>query len=155
MLGAASGQRDAGDHRGLGAGLADRGPVPWVAEPHAPRSLRVDRCEQQLLLELPGTREHRSLVVDDKRITVEHELVLPANQVAESDHGDVVPRALDKHALALGALAGVIRRGRDVDEHRRARERFIGRGRTRLPDVLANGQAKGHVPELDEPAARP
>ena len=50
-------------------------------------------------------------------------------------------RARDEHLLALALLADVERRRGDVDEQLRAGEREVGRGRPRLPDVLADGRA--------------
>ncbi len=72
---------------------------------------------------------------------VEDELVLAADEPAEGDAGDVLARALGEHPLALGALAGVVGGGGDVDDQRRAGERLLAGGRPGLPDVLADGQA--------------
>ena len=54
------------------------------------------------------------------------------------------------HPLALGALAGVVGRGGDVDDHRRAGQRLVGGGGPGLPDVLADRDAEPHAVELDD-----
>ena len=103
---------------------------------------RGRRRDQQLLART--ARRARSIspvVVDDERVAVEDELVLAADERAERDAREVVARALGEHALALDALAGVVGRGGDVDDQRRAGERLVGGGRAGLPDVLADRQA--------------
>ncbi len=124
-----------------------------VAQPVRVRRCRVDRRDEQLLLELPCARDHLALVVDHERVAVEDELVLAADERAEGDRADVVARALDEHPLALEPLARVVRRGGDVHEHGRAGARLVGGRRPRLPDVLADRQPDLHVAELDQRAA--
>ena len=87
-------------------------------------------------------------------MTIEHELVLAADERAERDGGEVVARALGEHPLALAALARVVRRRADVDEQRRACERlFVGQPAwTWLPDVLADRQSDRQLADLDHPA---
>ena len=65
----------------------------------------------------------------------------PPTRLQNGHRRHVVPRALDQHPLALGALARVVGRGGDVDQQRRAGQRLVGGRRPRLPDVLADGQA--------------
>ena len=67
--------------------------------------------------ELGGAGDHRAVVVDDHRVAVEDELVLAADEVAERDRGEGVAGPLREHALALAALARVVGRGREVDDH--------------------------------------
>ena len=80
-------------------------------------------------------------VVDDERVAVEDELVLAADERAERERGDVLAGALDDHRLALEALAGVVGRGGEVDDQRRAGERLVRARRPGLPDVLADRDA--------------
>ena len=56
-------------------------------------------------------------------MSVEDELVLPADQVAECEGGIGLARALGDHPLPLDALAAVVRRRRRVDDQARARAR--------------------------------
>jgi hypothetical protein len=81
---------------------------------------------------------------------VENELVRRADGVDERDEADVVAGAGLEHLLALALLAHVERRRRDVDDQLRAGECEVGRGRARLPDVLAHGRAEKHVAVLEQ-----
>ena len=99
----------------------------------------------------PGrAREHLALVVEDDGVAVEDSSSCPPTALHERDEADVVAGARWKHLLALAVLADVERRGRDVDEQLRAREREVGRGRARLPDVLADRRADQRVAELEQ-----
>src|SRR6185312_13823378 len=92
-------------------------------------------------------------VVDHDRVAVEDELVLASDQAAEGHAGDVLAGALREHPLALGALAGVVGGGGDVDEQGRAGERLLAGGRAGLPDVLADADPDQRGAELDHGAA--
>ena len=116
----------------------------------ARRLFRLDVDHEQRLFEARRAREHLALVVEHDRVPVEDELVLAADGVDEGDVADVVARTRLKHLLALAVLADVERRGRDVDEQLRAREREVGRGRARLPDVLADGRPDQRLAVLEE-----
>ena len=65
----------------------------------------------------------------------------PPTALHERDEARRVARALLEHLLALALLADVERRRRDVDEQLRAGQREVGRGRARLPHVLADRHA--------------
>ena len=71
-------------------------------------------------------------------MAVEEELVLAADEVAEREVGGVVACPRHQHLLAVLRLADVVRRGGEVDEQLGARQGEVGRGRARLPDVLAD-----------------
>jgi hypothetical protein len=73
-------------------------------------------------------------------VAVEDELVLAADEVAERDGAEVVPRPLDEHPLAVDALAQVVRRRGRVEDQRGAGRRLVRERRSRGPDVLADGQ---------------
>src|SRR6266576_1335029 len=124
------------------------GPVARIAQPGRRRGGEVDIAHQQLLLELPGTRDRAPGVVDDARMPVEDEFILPAHEGAEGHAGHVVTSTLRKHAFALASLARVIRRGGDVDEQCGTCERLVARGGTRLPHVLADREAEALAVEL-------
>ena len=121
-----------------------------VAEPPSDRLGRVDVDDQQRLLESRRAGDDLALVVEDDRVPVEDELVLPPDEVAERDVARVVPCPRDEHLLAVLRLAHEERRGREVDEHRGARERKVGRRRAGLPDVLADRRTDEHVAHLEE-----
>ncbi len=57
---------------------------------------------------------------------------------------------VDEHLLALLRLADVERRGGEIDDELRPREREVGRGRAGLPDVLADREADGRLAEPEE-----
>ena len=121
-----------------------------VAQPPADRLGGVEVDDEQRLLEAGRACDDLALVVEDDRVTVEDELVLPADEVAERDVRGVVPGPRDEHLLAVLRLAAVVRRRREVDEERRAGEREIGRRGAGLPDVLADRRADQDVAELEQ-----
>ena len=126
-----------------------RGAVARVAQPRGRHRPGVDGAERERLLELRRARDDLAVLVDRHAVAVEDELVLAADHVAEQHRGEVVARALDEHPLALGALARVVGRGREVHDHLGAGERLGGGGRPGLPDVLADREADGHAVQLE------
>ena len=143
-------------HRRSGLALARQRAPAHVAQPPADDDLRLDVDEEQLLLEPRRPRDHRAFVVQHARVAVEDQLVLPADRVAEGDEARIVAGARDEHLLALDLLADVERRGADVHEQLRSRQREVGRGRPGLPHVLADRDADERAAQLqqDEVAAR-
>ena len=140
------------DELGLAALLAlagERAPAD-VAKPASDRLGRVDVDDEQRLLETRRAGKHLTLVVEHDGVSVEDELVLAADEVAEREEGGVVPRARDEHLLAILGLADVVGRGGDVHEQLGAGQREVGRGRPRLPDVLADGGADQRLPEPEQ-----
>ena len=100
------------------------------------------------MLHEPGRpRNDLAGVVEHDRVPVEDELVLAADEVAEREVRARVARASDEHLLALLGLADVERGRGQVHDELRSRQGKIGRGRARLPDVLADGRADVDVPE--------
>ena len=66
----------------------------------------------------------------------------PPTRLQNATAAQVVARALDEHPLALGALAGVVRRGGGVDDQRRAGQRLVGRRRARAPRCPRRSSAR-------------
>ncbi len=130
--------------------LALEGPPANVAQPPAHRLDGIDVDDQERLFEPGRTGDDLALVVQHHRVSVEDELVLAPDCIHERDVTHVVARASGQHLLALAFLADVERRGRDVRDQLCAREGEVGRGRTRLPDVLADGGADEHVAVLEQ-----
>ena len=124
--------------------------MPGVAQPRGRDRAEVDLADHERLLELRGTRDDGSVLVDGHAAAVEDQLVLAADEVAEDDRGEVVPSALDQHLLALRRLSGMVGGGGQVDDHLRAGDRLGAGRRAGLPDVLADGQPDGNVVQLDE-----
>ena len=121
-----------------------------VGQPARDDGRRIDVDEHQRLLEARRAREHRALVVDHERVPVEDQLVLAADGVAERDVRRGVARARAEHLLALAVAQQVERRRGDVHDQLCAGEREIGRGRPRLPHVLADRHADERVAVLEE-----
>ena len=140
---------DHGDVRDS-APLACERPAPHVAESPRHHLRRIDVHEEQALLESGCASEHRSLVVEDERVPVEDQLVLPADGVAERQEDRVVARPRHQHLLALAVAANMERRRGNVGDELGARERKIRRGRSRLPDVLADRRADQCPTVLEE-----
>ena len=118
-------------HRGTSLARAVELAAAHVAEPPPHRLGRIDVDDEELLLESGRTRDDLAGVVEHDRVPVEDELVLPADEVAEREVRAGVAGACHEHLLAVLGLADVERRGREVDDQLRAREREIRRGRAR------------------------
>ena len=110
----------------------------------------LDVDEQQVLLESLGACDHVALVVDHEGVAVEDELVLAADGVAQCNERSGVARAGAEHLLPFAVAQQMERRGRDVDDQLRAGEREVGGGRSRLPHVLAHGDADQRFAVLEE-----
>ena len=121
----------------------------------ADHGLRVEVDDEQRLLEPRRPRDHLALVVEHHGVAVEDQLVLAADRVAQRDEARVVARAGDEHLLALAVLVEVERRRRDVQQQLRAGEREVGRGRARLPDVLADRHARERLAVLEQEQVAP
>src|SRR5207249_2849908 len=125
-------------HLGRRSSLARKSPPAKIAQA-APDSLRgLDVDHQQRLLEARGGGEHAASLVEHERVSVEDELVLAADGVAEGDEARVVPRAGSEHLLPLAVAAEVERRRRNVRDQLRSGEREVRRRRAGLPQVLAD-----------------
>ena len=97
-----------------------------LAQPGGRGGVEVHVAYEQLLAKLRGAGDRLAGVVDHAGMTVEHELVLTAHEPAEGDAGEVVAGALGEHALALGALAGVVGEAEMLTIRGRARQRLVG-----------------------------
>ncbi len=82
-------------------------------------------------------------------MTVEEQLVLAADKPAESDRDAIFAGSLGEHALALGALAGVVGGCGDVDDQPRAVGRLLGGRGAGQPDVLTDRQPDQPPADLD------
>ena len=85
-------------------------------------------------------------------MAVEDELVLAAHQPAEGDAGEILARPLGEHPLAFEPLAGVIRRGGDVEDQRGPGHGLVAGGWTGLPQVLAHRQPDALAADVDRSA---
>ena len=141
--------------RGHGLARAVELTPPHVAKPAPHRDLRLDVRDEQVLLEAGRTSDDLARVVEDDRVAVEDELVLPADEVAEGEERGRVPRARDEHLLAILGLPDVEGRGGEVDDELRSRQRQVGRRRPRLPDVLADRRPDEDVSDPDEDELAP
>ena len=83
-------------------------------------------------------------------MAVEDELVLSADEVAECEVGARVASARHEHLLTALGLADVERRRREIHDQLRSREREVGRRRAWLPDVLADREPNGRLPDPEE-----
>ena len=142
------------DHGRIGevALLAGERAPARVPESPSQRGRGVDLDDEESLLEGGCTGHHASLLVEDEAVPVEDELVLAPDRVYERDPAGVVPGAGREHLFSLFALAHVEGGSRDVRDDVRAGEGELGRGRTRLPDVLAHRGADERLtaPEEEE-----
>ena len=121
-----------------------------LAEPGGGSGVEVDIADQQVLAKLGAPGDRPAGVIDDAGVTVEHELVLTADEPAEGHAGQVVAGALGEHALPLGPLPGVIGRRGDVGDQGGARQRLVSRGWAGLPDVLAHRQPDAILAQLKD-----
>ena len=128
-----------------------RGPPPCIRTSQLVGRRRVEIHDEQVLLERRAAGEDRSIRSDDEAVTVEYELVLPADGVAERQEATLVAAASRKQLLPLPALALVIRRGRKIEDYLRAALQDGPFRRTaRQPDVLADRDAQALAVEFDD-----
>ena len=130
------------DHDGLRqlAAGAGEGTPACVAETAGDCGRRVDVHQQERLLEGRPAHDDRAVLVENEALAVEDQLVLRPDGVHEHDPAGVVPGSRRQHLLALGALADVERGRRDVGDDMCSGQGEVGRGRSGLPDVLADGR---------------
>ena len=86
-------------------------------------------------------------------MAVEDELVLTADEAAEGEGRAVLAGSTTEHHLPLDALAGVVGRGREVEDQGRSGERLCAGRWAGLPDVLADGQTDPVRSEIDQAGA--
>ena len=126
-----------------------------VAQAPCDHGLRVEIDDEQCFLEPRRPRDHLALVVEHHGVAVEDQLVLAADRVAQRDEARVVARAGNQHLLALAVLVEVERRRRDVQQQLRTGEGEVGRGRSRLPDVLADRHTRERLAVLEQEQVAP
>src|SRR5436190_3080598 len=156
-LARAAGRTDVDDrHLGNLAAVAGKRAAADVPQPAPDGVGGLDVGYEERLLEARSAREEAALSVEDERIAVEEQLVLPADRVAESDEAGVVTGPGCKHLLPLAVAKEMEGRSREVHEQLRAGEGELGCGRTRLPHVLADRRSdeRASVFEQHQVAAR-
>jgi hypothetical protein len=119
----------------------------------APRGIpggrRGDVGDEEIFLECLPPRYRPSVGARDHAASVEHELVLSADEVEVAETAAVLAGAPLHEPLALRSLAAVVRRGRDIDDDARAAQANL-RGRRAVvdPDVLADVHADHGAAEI-------
>ena len=78
-----------------------------VPEPAPDRIGGLDVDDEQRLFEARPARENVTLLVEHERVSVEDQLVLPPDRVAESDEARVVACPGGEHLLALAVAEEV------------------------------------------------
>ena len=129
--------------------------MPGVAETGRHDLARVDGGQRQVLVELRAAGQHLPVGTDGQAVAVEHQLVLAAHGVHEHHRGEIVHRALHDHPLPVAAVSAAVGGRGDVHEHLSAGQRLGHRGRARLPDVLAHGNANGHAVQVERDGLGP
>ena len=129
--------------------VAREGPAAHVPKAAPNDADRVDVHHEEGFLEARRASDHLSVVVEDDGASIEEELILSADGVAERDEAGAVARTDAEHLLALLCLSDMERRGRDVDDELGSGKGEIGGGRARLPDVLADRQPDGGLAESE------
>ena len=120
---------------------ADRGASARVEQALAERRADVEVDDEEVLLELARPGHEKALFVEDERPAVEHQLVLPADEIRVDDRHRRVGRPRREHRLAFGEAARVVRRAVEVDDHLCATG-GLGEDRAgRAPRVLADRDA--------------
>jgi hypothetical protein len=127
--------------------------VAGIVEPLCARRGDVEIADENGLFELGRARQQLAARTADERVAVENQFVLPADEVAEDDKSNEVGGALTEHPLAVAALAAVIRRRREVDDHVGAGSCLLDVRSVSDPDVLAHRHADRGLAELDEQRA--
>ena len=123
---------------------------PRITQASAERVCRIDVDDEEVLFEPRRPRDHRAGIVEHDRVTVEHELVLAADEVAEGEVRACVARTRDEHLFAFLGLPDMERRRREIDDELCSRESEVGRGWPGLPDVLADRDSDGGLAETED-----
>src|SRR5205085_9357481 len=90
--------------------IAGERPPPDVAEAPPNGVGRLDVRDEEGFFEPRSARDHVALFVEHERVTVEDQLVLTADGVAEGDKTGVVAGACCEHLLALAVAKDMERR---------------------------------------------
>ncbi len=85
-------------------------PPARIVQPLPEDAPQVHIGYHEVLVELAAPSDQLTTLVEDHAVAVEDQLVLPPNQVAEGDHGHIVPGSGAEHPLAQTPLAGVVGR---------------------------------------------
>ena len=145
------GQMDA-RHR---IGLVERALLaePCVVQARVEHLVEIDIGDHQVLFERLAFGDHFAILIEDHAAAIEHDLVLPADQIDVAHDGDVIRGAGRDHAAAAIGLAGMVGRRRQVQDHlgAAAHHLFLGRS-AREPDVLAHVDAEHHAVEREHDA---
>jgi hypothetical protein len=126
---------------GLGGLLCSFFATTGVVEPLAKDISHIQVDNDQLFGELPAPGDDLPPLVQGHAPAIKDEFVLSADQVAERNVDDIVGRPGSQHPLSLGALAGMVWRGRDVDHQLRPGQRLGLGGTRRVPDILTDVDA--------------
>ena len=129
--------------------------TPHVAETAADGEVGLDVDDEQVLLESWRASDHLARVVEHDRVSVEDELVLPTDEVAEGEVGAGVARSRHQHLLPLFRLADVEGRCGEIDDELRAGEGEVSRGRAGLPQVLADRGPEIDVSQVEQQEVAP
>ena len=97
--------------------------------------------DDEILDELLAAVEEVALGVEGQRAAVEHQLVLAADLVDVHQRRVAVGGTGGEHPLPVGGLAGVVRRGVDVDGELGAAVSLDEERTIRAPDVLTDADA--------------
>src|SRR5439155_25308146 len=111
----------------------------------AENALRLEIAVQQVLFEQLRAGQDVTALVEDDAAAVEHQLVLPADEVHRGQHDAVVGGPSRQHSLPAVTLTGMVGRGVDVDDELGASGRLLDDRSGRIPDVLADRDAKHRV----------
>ena len=109
--------------------------------PFAERRAHVEVHHEQILDELLGAGHEVTLLVEDDGRPVEHELVLPADEVRVDDRHGRVGGAGRQHRLALSPSLRVVGGRVQVDDELGAARRLFEDRTARAPRVLADRDA--------------
>ena len=87
---------------------------------------------------------------DDHAVSVEHQLVLTSDQIADRERRPGLPCPILHHPLPIRPPSTVVRRGGRIDDQARAGERLHRGGWPRVPDVLADRQPDPDSGDVDQ-----
>ena len=111
-------------------------------KPHPKNGFQIKVGEDQVFLELFPPGDQPALLIEDHAPPIEDQFILAADEVAESDDGQIVGGPGRDHSFTKGRFPGMVGGGRDIDDQFRPAVKGLGANRvSRIPQIFTDAQS--------------
>src|SRR5262249_38922497 len=118
-------------------------PAPGIVEAFSEDGFNIEIDNDQIFLKLLSSCNEIAVLIKHQAIAIKYEFILTADKVVIRNDDCIVSSASGEHCFAPATLAGVIRRGRDVDNHlRSARQRLLEHRPIGIPNIFTNADSE-------------